>query len=83
MTRYQESLLNSQEVLQRKLKTLAKIDQSIAKNRARRKTPSNDKAYQNLKKRRQQCVNGIEGCKKSIIRYQNLISGKWKDMFKS
>tara|TARA_B110000211_G_scaffold106304_1_gene123458 strand:+ start:118 stop:366 length:249 start_codon:yes stop_codon:yes gene_type:complete len=82
MPTYQEALQHCQGVLQRKLKTLAQIDQSIAKNRARKKSPSNDKAYQNWKKRRQQCVNGIESCKKSITRYQNLISGKWKDMYK-
>ena len=83
MPTYKEGLANSERVLKARMETRKKIEQKIAKNKSySNRTKSRDSGLKLLKTQFEKNKNAIEKTKKSIQRWKNLLSGKWKDMYK-
>ena len=83
MPTYKEGLANSERVLKARMETRKKIEQKIAKNKSySNRTKSRDSGLKLLKTQLEKNKNAIEKTKKSIQRWKNLLSGKWKDMYK-
>jgi|TARA_B100001093_G_scaffold54807_1_gene46402 predicted secreted protein len=83
MPTYKESLAFSENVLKARMERTKKIEAKIAKNKSyKNRTKSRESGLNRLKIELKKNKKSIEITKNVINRWKNLISGKWKDMYK-